>query len=70
MVALDFCDDQYKLLALNIPEDFVDIEIYEISIEKYYLDRGIHFSVFFKMGAWLEEQFNLHPNAIFTYVCA
>ena len=70
MVALDFCDDQYKLLALNIPEEFANVEICEISIEKYYLDKGIHFSAFFKMGTWLLEQFNLHPNAIFTYVCA
>ncbi len=70
LVALDFCDDIYKLNALNIPEEFADTQIIDINIGKVYVNQKIHFSVFFKMSTWLMEQFQKYPDAIFTYICA
>jgi len=32
MVALDFCDDDYKQNTLNIPEEFSDVDIVDINL--------------------------------------
>lgn len=70
MVALEFCDEYYKHDTLQIPEEYSDIEVVDISIEKVYLDKPLNMSVFFKMSSWLLRQFELHDNAIFTYICS
>lgn len=70
LVALDFCDYYYKHDSLNIPDEFADIDIVDISIEKVYLDKPISINVFFKLSKWLLHQFELNENAIFTYICS
>lgn len=70
MVALDFYDDDYKQNTLQIPEEYSDIEIVDINIEKADLKRPISCAAFFKMTTWLVEQFKTHENAIFTYICS
>ena len=70
MVALDFCDYSYKVDTLQIPEEYSEIEIVDISIEKVFVDRPINPVVFFRMSSWLLQQFLFHDNAIFTYICS
>lgn len=55
MVALDFCDDDYKQDSLNIPTEYSDVEIVDIGIEKVYLEKPINPIVFFQMSSWLLE---------------
>lgn len=70
MVALDFCDKSYKQETLQIPEEYSDIEIVDINIEKVYLDKPINSIVFFKMSSWLLQQFLSQENAIFCFICS
>lgn len=70
MVALCFCDNEYKQEGLHVPEEFSDINIIDISITKAYVERPIHFSVFLKMSSWLLEEFNKDENSIFTFICS
>lgn len=69
LVALNFYDKYYKINVLNIPEEFSDIEIVDISIEKVFVDQPIHFSVFFKMSKWMFNIFK-KEEAIFSYTCS
>lgn len=41
MVALYFCDDDYKRNSLHIPEEYADIKVIDISITKVYVDKPI-----------------------------
>ncbi len=70
LVALYFCDNDYKLQTLNIPEEYANIDIVDINIEKAYLEKPIHPAVFFKMSSWLLEVFEKYDNAIFTFICS
>ena len=70
MVALDFYDDSYKHDTLNIPEEYADIDIVDINIEKVFLDKPINPVVFFKMSAWLLQQYESHSNAVFSFICS
>ena len=70
MVALDFYDEAYKQDTLRIPEEYSAVEIVDINIEKVYLDKPVNQAVFFRMSAWLLEQFKAYDNAIFTYICS
>ena len=70
LVALCFCDDEYKCNVLNIPKEYIDVEIADISITKAYVDQPIHYSVFFRMCAWLLEEFEKQDNTIYTFICS
>lgn len=70
MVALDFCDNNYKQSTLCIPEEYSDVDIVDISIEKVYIDKPINSIVFFKMSAWLLQQYEIHSNAVFSFICS
>lgn len=70
MVALDFCDNNYKQGTLNIPEEYSDVDIVDINIEKVYIDKPINHAVFFKMSTWLLQQYEIHNNAVFTFICS
>ena len=70
MVALYFYDKYEKINTLKIPEEYADIEIADISIEKIELDKPLHYGAFAAMNRWLFEQFELHPNAIFSFICS
>ena len=43
MVALYFYDKYEKINTLKIPEEYADIEIADISIEKIELDKPLHY---------------------------
>jgi len=70
LVALYFCDDDYKRNSLHIPEEYADIKVIDISITKVYVERPIHFSVFFKMSSWLLQEFERHEDAVYTFICS
>ncbi len=70
LVALCFYDDENKRDTFHIPEEYNDIEIIDIEITKAYVDKPIHPVVFFRMSAWLLEQFEIHRNAVFTFICS
>ena len=69
LVALYFCDDEYKLESLHIPEEYSQIKIIDINISKAY-DRPIHFSVFRRMSSWLLKEFERREDSIFTFICS
>lgn len=69
LVALDFYDLYYKLNVLRIPEEFSDIEIADISINKIDLDAPLHHRALFKMCDWLLSQFN-RIDGVFTFICS
>ncbi len=52
------------------PEEFSDVDIVDINIEKVYIDKPISAAVFFRMSAWLLLQYNIHDNAIFSFICS
>lgn len=70
LVALDFYDEDYKFAVLNIPPEFDDIEIADISIEKDMLDKPIGYKAFADMCAWLAARFSGHRNLIMTFICS
>lgn len=70
LVALCFCDDDYKRHSLHIPEEYLDTRIIDIDITKAYVDRPINPVVFFKMSAWLFSQFEELNDSLFTYICS
>ena len=70
LVALYFCDEEYKRDSLHIPEEYWCIKVIDISITKAEVERPIHFSAFFKMSSWLLQEFEKHDDAIFTFICS
>ena len=70
LVALYFCNSDYKLNTLHIPEEFAYIKVVDIDITKAYVDRPINPSVFFRMSTWLMQMFMDFKDAIFTFICS
>lgn len=70
LVALCFCDDDYKQNSLHIPEEYAEINIVDINITKAYVEKPIHFSVFFNMSSWLLHEFEMQDDAVFTFICS
>lgn len=70
MVALDFYDEDYKLNVLQIPTEFGDMEVVDINIAKRDLEMPLHYRAFGHMSQWLVEQFMLHGDAVFTFICS
>ena len=70
LVALCFCDDDYKRDTLHIPEEYIDVEVVDISITKAYVEKPIHFSVFLRMSSWLLQAFEKNQNTIYTFICS
>lgn len=69
-VAFCYCDDDYKRDTLYIPEEYADIEIIDINIEKVIDGKPVHHSTLFRMSSWLLQQFEEHDNAVFTFICS
>ena len=46
------------------------MEVVDISITKAYVDKPIHYSAFFHMSSWLLQEFQMHENAVFTFICS
>lgn len=70
VVALSFYDDKEKTGTFRIPQEFFQLDIADISINKLDLDAPLSLRAFFKMCQWLEEQFTIFPNAVFTFICS
>lgn len=70
VVALSFYDDTAKTGSFQIPKEFENLDIVDISINKLYLDKPIHLRAFFKMCEWLIEQLSIFPNAVFSFICS
>lgn len=70
VVALSFYDDTMKAGAFQIPEEFGDLDIADISINKLDIDKPLHLRAFFKMCEWLIEEFLIFPNAVFSFICS
>lgn len=70
LVALCFCDDDYKRNSLHIPEEYSDIKVIDISITKVYVDKPIHFSAFLKMSSWLHREFEKRQDVVYTFICS
>ena len=70
LVALCFYDIEYKQEVLFIPEEYSNTKIIDISITKAYIDKPIHYSVFFRMSSWLLKEFEEQEDVIFTFICS
>lgn len=70
LVALYFYDNDYKQTSLHIPDEYADVEVVDIDIEKTFREKPIHPVVFFMMSSWLLQQFNDHENAVFSFICS
>ena len=70
VVVLYFYGDNDKLDTFQIPEEFTDLDIADISINKLYLDRPLMKTALYKMYHWLLEKFMEYPNAVFTFICS
>ncbi len=70
LVALYFYDNDYKQTSLHIPDEYADVEVVDIDIEKTFREKPIHPVVFFRMSSWLLQQFNDHENAVFSFICS
>ena len=70
MVALYFYGYDEKINTLHIPEEYASIEIADINIEKTELGNPLHYGAFVAMNRWLFKQFELHPDAVFSFICS
>ncbi|MDE7437489.1 MAG: hypothetical protein K2M93_03305 [Muribaculaceae bacterium] len=70
VVVLYFYDDIDKVHTFQIPQDFSNLDIADININKLDMDKPLKISVFFKMSNWLLDQFLLYPNAVFSFICS
>jgi hypothetical protein len=67
LVALLAYDNQEKINELQIPEEFADVDIIEVSITKEYVDQPIEPVVFLRLTTLLLREFNKRHNAVFFY---
>lgn len=70
MVVLSFYEDGQKVDTFQIPSEFTELDIADISINKLDLDRPLHMRAFSKMCGWLMQQIAVYPNAVFSYICS
>lgn len=70
VVVLNFYEDVQKTETFQIPDEFIDLEIADISIEKLNLEQPLGLRAFFRMCSWLIEQFEQFPNAVFSFICS
>lgn len=70
VVVLNFYEDSQKSDTFQIPPEFTELDIADISIEKLNLDQPLGLRAFYKMCQWLIEQFLQFPNAVFSFICS
>ncbi|MBD5321944.1 MAG: hypothetical protein HDS01_04120 [Bacteroides sp.] len=70
VVVLSFYENSQKTDTFQIPDEFINLEIADISIEKLDPDNPLGLSAFYKMCQWLIEQLILFPNAVFSFICS
>lgn len=70
VVTLIFYEDVDKSVVFGIPDMFKSLDIGDISISKIALDRPLGIKALLDMGHWLLDQFQLFPEAVFTFICS
>ncbi len=70
VVVLNFYDDSQKTDTFQIPSEFFDLDIADISIEKLNLNRPLGLRAFYKMCQWLIDKFLQFPNVVFSFICS
>ena len=65
-----FYDYNDKTSTFQIPQEFAELDIADININKLALDKPVKLGALFKMCNWLLEQFLLYPNAVFSFICS
>lgn len=70
VVVLYFYDYNDKTSTFQIPQEFAELDIADININKLALDKPLKIGAFFKMCRWLLEQFLIYPNAVFSFICS
>lgn len=70
VVALHFYDETIKLDSFEIPLEFSDLDIADISINKLDPDRPLGLSAFNGLCSWLIGQFLIFPNSVFSFICS
>lgn len=70
VVVLSFYDDNDKTGTFQIPAEFAELDIADISINKLNLNRPLGLPALFRMCQWLIDQFLMFPNAVFTFICS
>lgn len=70
VVVLYFYDHNDKISSFNIPEQLANLDIADINIVKLDQYRPLNICAFLKMCRWLLEQFNMFPNAVFSFICS
>ena len=70
VVALNFYDNIVKAASFQIPEEFRELDIADISITKLDVNRPLSIKAFFTMCDWLIEQFMMFPHSVFSFICS
>ncbi len=70
VVVLCFYDNIEKLDTFQIPQEFIELDIADISINKINLEKPLHLRAFNKMCQWLIDQFIIFPNSVFSFICS
>ncbi|MBD5415959.1 MAG: hypothetical protein HDR46_06740 [Bacteroides sp.] len=70
VVVLSFYDDKDKVSTFQIPPEFDNLDIVDISIEKLDLDARLGVGALFRMCQWLLEEFMQSPNVVFSFICS
>ncbi len=70
VVVLSFYDNIEKLDTFQIPQEFIELDIADISINKIDLEKPLHLRAFNKMCQWLIDQFIIFPNSVFSFICS
>ncbi len=65
VVVLSFYDNNDKVGTFQIPEEFEDLDIADIAINKLYIDMPLNLCAFFKTQVWLPS----NTDGIFLNTC-
>ena len=70
VVVLSFYEENQKIDTFNIPTEFTNLEIVDISIEKLDLNKPLSPRALYKLCDWLLEQFLKYPDTVFSFICS
>lgn len=70
VVVLYFYDDIDKTATFQIPQEFSDLDIADININKLDLEKPLGLRAFFRMCRWLIAQFEMFPDSVFSFICS
>ena len=70
VVVLSFYEDSQKTDTFQIPSEYTNLDIADISIEKLNLGHPLGIRAFHQLIKWLIEWFMQCPNAVFYFICS